>query len=199
MRALIMAGGAGSRLNLGEKPLVICGGRPMISYVIDAFREAGYEPVVAVTSRTPMTKNWCRAHDIDFCMAQGKGYIDDMVEVVTTLEETFPLFISVSDIPCITPIILRTIHERYVDSGKDACSTWVPASLMHINTGEEVCHEQIDNIMACPVGVNILQGDRIKDPQDELQLLLSDPRLAMNVNTRADLMRAEGFIMENRS
>jgi adenosylcobinamide-phosphate guanylyltransferase len=122
-----------------------------------------------------------------------------MVEVVTTLEETFPLFISVSDIPCITPQILRTIYERYVDSGKDACSTWVPASLMDINAGEVVCHEQIDNIMACPVGVNILQGDRIKEPQDELQLLVSDPRLAMNVNTRADLMRAEGFIMENRS
>ena len=199
MRALIMAGGTGSRLNLGEKPLVSCGGRPMISYVVDAFCDAGYEPLVAVTSRTPMTQNWCRAHGIAFILAPGKGYIDDMVEAVTALEETLPLFVSVSDIPCITPEILRTIHNRYVDSGKDACSTWVPASLLHINTGEEVCHEQIDNIMACPAGVNILQGDRIKDPQDELQLLLSDPRLAMNVNTRADLMRAEGFIMENRS
>ncbi len=112
MRALIMAGGAGSRLNLGEKPLVTCGGRPMISYVVDAFYDAGYEPFVAVTNHTPMTQNWCRIHDIDFCMAQGKGYIEDMVEVVTAFEETLPLFISVSDIPCITPQILRTIYDR---------------------------------------------------------------------------------------
>ena len=194
MRALIMAGGAGSRLNLGEKPLVMCGGRPMISYVVDAFCDAGYDPVVAVTSRTPMTQNWCRAHEITFCKAMGKGYIEDMVEVVTTLEETHPLFVSVSDIPCITPTILRTIHEHYTDSGKDACSTWVLASLMLNDFNEAVCHEKIDDFMACPVGVNILRGDRIKEPQDELQLLLSDPRLAMNVNTRADLIRAERFM-----
>ena len=41
MHALIMAGGSGSRLNLGEKPLILIGGRPMISYVIDAFLSAG--------------------------------------------------------------------------------------------------------------------------------------------------------------
>ncbi len=199
MRALIMAGGAGSRLNLGEKPLVSCGGLPMISYVVDAFCDAGYEPFVAVTARTPMTQNWCRAHEIAFCKAPGKGFIEDMVEVVTALEETLPLFVSVSDIPCITPTILRTIHDRYIDSGKDACSTWVPASLMHSDHKEAICHGQVENIMACPVGVNILRGDCIKEPQDELQLLLSDPRLAMNVNTRADLLRAEGFIRENRS
>jgi adenosylcobinamide-phosphate guanylyltransferase len=199
MRALIMAGGAGSRLNLGEKPLVTCVGRPMISYVVDAFSNAEYEPVVAITSRTPMTQNWCRAHDISFCMASGKGYIEDMVEVVTLLEETLSLFVSVSDIPCITPHILRTIYDRYIDSGKDACSTWVPASLMHSDLGETVCHEHVDNIVACPVGVNILRGDRITEPQEELQLLLSDPRLAMNVNTRADLVRAEGFIRETKS
>ena len=199
MRALIMAGGAGSRLNLGEKPLVMCGGRPMISYVVDAFCDAGYEPVVAVTSRTPMTQNWCRAHEIAFCKAHGKGYIEDMVEVVTALEEPLPLFVSVSDIPCITPTILRTIHDRYVDSGKDACSTWVPASLMHSDLGEAICQEQVDNITACPVGINILRGDRIKEPQDELQLLLSDTRLAMNINTRADLMRAEKFMTVNKT
>ena len=37
MRALIMAGGAGSRLNLGEKPLILINNRPMIGYVTDAF------------------------------------------------------------------------------------------------------------------------------------------------------------------
>jgi adenosylcobinamide-phosphate guanylyltransferase len=70
---------------------------------------------------------------------------------------------------------------------------------MHGNAGREACYEHIDTVIACPVGVNILRGDRIKEPQDELQLLLSDFRLAMNVNTRADLIRADGFIRENRS
>lgn len=41
MFALIMAGGAGSRLGLGEKPVVDVCGRPMIRYVLDAFDAEG--------------------------------------------------------------------------------------------------------------------------------------------------------------
>ena len=37
MHALIMAGGVGSRLERGEKPLILVRGKPMIAYVIDAF------------------------------------------------------------------------------------------------------------------------------------------------------------------
>jgi adenosylcobinamide-phosphate guanylyltransferase len=198
MRALIMAGGAGSRLNLGEKPLVSCCGRPMISYVVDAFIYAGHEPVVAVTSRTPMTHNWCRANGIASCSAKGNGYIEDMVEVVTALEETCPLFVSVSDIPCITSAILKTIGDNYVQSGKDACSTWVPASLVASGSGPDFYCQEINGITACPVGINILRGDRIKEPQDELQLLLIDPRLAVNVNTRADLAAADRLLTKDQ-
>jgi len=199
MHALIMAGGSGSRLNLGEKPLVMCGGRPMISYVVDAYCNAGYEPVVAVTTRTPMTQNWCRAHEIAWYRAQGKGYVEDMIEVVTALDEISPLFVSVSDIPCLTSHMIKTIFGRYVKSGKNACSTWVPASLVCHDTEPGCYYEVIDNVKACPVGVNILRGDKIRKQQDELQLLVSDPGLALNVNTRTDLMRAELFIRNGGS
>ena len=64
MHALIMAGGAGSRINLGEKPLVTVCGRPMIAYILDAFIKAGIYPVVATSSKTPMTMNWCRALEV---------------------------------------------------------------------------------------------------------------------------------------
>ena len=87
MRALIMAGGAGSRLNLGEKPLITLCGRPMIEYITDAFTAAGFEPVVAASMKTPMTVNWCRARGIAICKAEGKGYVEDMVESVLGLEE----------------------------------------------------------------------------------------------------------------
>jgi adenosylcobinamide-phosphate guanylyltransferase len=199
MHALIMAGGLGSRLNLGEKPLVMCGGRPMISYVVDAYSHAGYEPVVAVTARTPMTQNWCRAHEITCYRAKGKGYIEDMIEVVTALDDLRPLFVSVSDIPCLTPHMIETIYQRYIKSGKDACSTWVPVSLVCHDTKPGYCFEVIDNVKACPVGVNILTGDKIRKQQDELQLLISDPGLALNVNTRTDLMKAESFIRNGGS
>ena len=194
MYALIMAGGAGVRLNLGEKPLLMICGQPLISYVINAFEREGCTPVVATSPRTPMTVNWCRAHGIDFCKTEGAGYVDDMVSAVRMLEDEKPLFVSVSDIPCITSDIVHTISETYRSGGKDAASTWVPATL--VRSGHEAMpyREEIHGIMACPAGVNILRGDLITKSQDELQILLDEPRLALNVNTRADREDAEVFL-----
>jgi adenosylcobinamide-phosphate guanylyltransferase len=55
-------------------------------------------------------------------------------------------------------------------------------------------HKHVGDIEACPVGVNILRGDRIGSEQDEFPLLLDEPRLALNVNTREDLARTEAFL-----
>jgi adenosylcobinamide-phosphate guanylyltransferase len=194
MRALIMAGGAGSRLNLGEKPLILINNHPMIRYVVDAFTGAGCEVVVATSPRTPMTRNWCRVNGIDSYDAVGADYIPDMVETVQALAETKPLFVSVSDIPCIDAEIITTIRDAHIESGKDACSTWVPSKIVRSCRGGITYRAKIRDIEACPTGLNILKGDRITEPQDELQLVLADPRLAINVNTREDRTAAETFL-----
>jgi len=199
MYALIMAGGAGRRLNLGEKPLIMICGRPLISYVIDAFDGAGCKPVVATSFRTPMTMNWCRAHGIEFCKTDGEGYIEDMVDAVGMLHVEKPLFVSASDIPCITQDIIQGIDEVYRASEKDACSVWVPATLVKSCRDGMPYREEIQGITACPAGVNILRGDLIAQPQDELKVLLEELRLALNVNTKADLAEAEIFINKIRS
>ena len=194
MHALIMAGGSGSRLNLGEKPLILIGGRPMISYVIAAFSVAGFEPVVAVSPNTPMTMNWCRANGIAVCKADGCGFVEDMISAVRIIDERYPLFISVADIPCVTPDIIRTIAQAYYLSGKDGCSTWVPAGLVPSCRGDMPYRKTVNGTEACPAGINILRGDLIEQPQDELQLLLDEPGLSLNVNTPADRVRAEYFL-----
>ena len=161
MRALIMAGGAGSRLARGEKPLIPVCGRPMISYITDAFRFAGCEPIVVVSPKTPMTANWCRAQGIAVIRTGGNGYVDDMVQAVKDLDEDKPLIISVSDIPCITPGIITTIIRSYTDCGRDALSTWVPADNVQACRGGMPYREQIGGTDAFPAGVNILRGDII--------------------------------------
>jgi len=197
MLALIMAGGAGSRLARGEKPLSLVCGRPMISYITDAFRSAGCEPVVVVSPKTPMTANWCRAQDILVVRTGGDGYIEDMVSAVRNLDEETPLIISVSDIPCITPAIITTIRQSYHGCAKDALSTWVPAHLVKSCRRGMPYHEQIGGTDACPAGINILRGDDIGREQEEFALLLDEPRLALNINTREDLVRAEAFLLMN--
>ena len=194
MHALIMAGGSGSRLNLGEKPLIPIRGQPMIAYVINAFCSGGFDPVVAASAKTPMTMNWCRAQGIAFCKAEGRGYVEDMISAVETLDEQNPLFVCVSDIPCITAKVIRQIADAYHTSGKDACSAWVPADLVQSCRGSQSYREQVNGIEACPAGINILRGDLISQPQEELQVLLSEPGLALNMNTRADLAAAGEFI-----
>ena len=198
MRALIMAGGAGSRLNLGEKPLLLLNNQPMIRYIINAFWGAGCEVVVATSGKTPMTRNWCRAQKIDLYDAGGTDYIADMVEAIQALEEKQPLFVSAADIPCIDTGIITTIAEAYLASGKDACSTWVPSRTVTSCRGGLSYKKMIRETEACPAGLNILRGDCIAEPQDELQLVLDDPRLAINVNTRDDLRAAEDFLRKYR-
>ncbi len=197
MLALIMAGGEGSRLNLGEKPLVAVGGQPMIARVINAFQSYGCHVVVVASLKTPMTQNWCRVNGIDMIPADGTGYVEDMVAAVKDLGEEDPLFVSVSDLPCLQPCILETIHTAYRKSGMDACSTWIPLALVR-NHRDMQYVEQVDGTDACPAGINILRGDLIEEQQDEFRLLLSEPRLAHNVNTRPDLVFADSFLRHER-
>ena len=189
-----MAGGAGSRLGRGEKPLTLVCDRPMISYIIDAFRAAGCEPVIAVSQKTPMTSNWCRAHNTAVVQTGGHGYVEDMIMAVRHLDEERPLFISVADIPCINPGIITTIEKAYHTCRKDALSSWVPAARVFTCRGGMPYHQTINGIDSCPAGINILRGGAVGQEQEEYALLLDDPRLALNINTPEDLARTETFL-----
>ncbi|MDD1712497.1 MAG: NTP transferase domain-containing protein [Methanoregulaceae archaeon] len=194
MLALIMAGGAGTRLNLGEKPLVQICGQPMIEYIIHAFERADSEVIVIVSPGTPYTANWCRAHRISLITADGIGYIPDLIQAVEETGERNPLFTSVSDLPCLTPGTVAQIRRAYEHSGKDACSTWVPKRLCDQSGCRTTCVEEIEGEPASPAGINILRGNRIHDEQDELKLLMHQKELIFNINTREELMHAEQFL-----
>jgi len=118
MLALIMAGGKGSRLRMGEKPLVTICARPMLSYVIDAFEAAGHEVVVVASHRTPYTKNWCRARGVTLYEAEGLGYVEDIQAAAGDLgEEGIPFFTCVSDLPCLVPDIITS--SRMPGAGRE--------------------------------------------------------------------------------
>ncbi|MDK2974728.1 MAG: adenosylcobinamide-phosphate guanylyltransferase [Methanofollis sp.] len=190
MLALILAGGTGSRLNMGEKPLVQVCGKPMIEYAIEAFSAGGHRIVVVGSPNTPFTRNWCRVHGIDLYPATGRGYVEDIVEAVTEIGGEGPVFTSVSDLPCITAGIVERVTDIYLKVDTPALSTWVPASLCRGSALRRSYRESIRGISACPAGLNILQGDLIEEEQEEFRLLLEEPALALNVNTRDDLALA---------
>lgn len=187
-----MAGGAGTRLGLGEKPLVTIGGRPMISYVLSAFEHAGYDILIVASPRNPYTINWARVQGFECLRSSGHGYIRDLQETVKTIEESCPFFTCVSDLPCLTAGHITEIREKYETSGKEALSTWAPVPCERVRSAVSFV-ESINGVDSCPVGINIIRGDLIDRQQEEEKFLIMDPHLAYNVNTREDLEKVRHF------
>ncbi|MDD2473340.1 MAG: NTP transferase domain-containing protein [Methanoculleus sp.] len=199
MLALIMAGGEGSRLQMGEKPLVTVCERPMLTYVIDAFSSAGHEVVVIASHKTPFTKNWCRAQGVTLYEAEGVGYVEDIRAAVEDLgEEGTPVFTCVSDLPCLAPEIIAGVEDAWRRAGTPACSTWVPRALCEEHGCRTQYTETIDSIAACPAGINILTAGGLDAPEEELRLLLSDRRLVFNINTREELALVQDYLCRKR-
>lgn len=194
MLALILAGGGGTRLDLGEKPLVTIRGKPMIEYVIDAFAAAGHDVVVILSGKTPFTRNWCRARGITWLATSGAGYIEDIAEAAGLLGITGPFFTCVADLPCLRPDIIREIEARYRESGKEACSVWIPRDLAGMSGCRSSYTGTVQGITACPAGINILRGDLIDRAQDELALIIPEKDLAFNINTREELAHLRSLL-----
>ncbi|WP_292520736.1 NTP transferase domain-containing protein [Methanoculleus sp.] len=200
MLALIMAGGEGSRLRMGEKPLVTICAKPMLSYVIDAFASAGHDVVVVASHKTPFTKNWCRAQGITLYEAEGLGYVEDIRAAAIDLAEAgTPFFTCVSDLPCLAPEIITGVEDAWSRAGVPACSTWVPRELYREHGCRTQYMEVIDGIPACPAGINILTAGGLDGPEEELRLLLHDQRLVFNINTREELALVQGYLCRKRS
>lgn len=197
MLALIVAGGRGTRLNRGEKPLLRICDRPMIAYITDAFYAAGMEPVALLSPSVPQTANWCRANGITTFRATGAGYVEDIIECIQTLELAEPVMTSVSDIPCVTPAIITTVLDAYRKAGTDACSVWVPAAFSLERGTVPAYVQQIEGVDAVPCGLNILHGAKIGREQEEVSILMDSPRLAVNVNTPEDIAAAEGILLSD--
>lgn len=190
MPGLILAGGSGSRLGLGEKPLVRVHDQPMLWYVVRAFVEAGEEVIVVTTRKTPYTANWCRAQGIETVLTGGAGYIDDIAEAADALDLDVPFFTCGADLPCLTGAVIRSVASAHLQSGRPACSTWVPVALREVRGYSVHSSMLIDQTLVTPAGLNILDGSLMDREQEELQIICADPALVCNVNTRNDLLLA---------
>ena len=192
-----MAGGAGSRLDMGEKPLVKISGIPMLQFVTDAFTGAGHEILVVTSDLVPMTKNWCRAKGFETFNASGQGYIEDLLECIRDISISGPVFSCVSDLPGLSPDIVKTVLKTYIDQGRPALSVWVPEKYFTDAGCTPSYTEPVDGCSSCPVGLNIIDASMPDDEQEEYRLLLRSPELTFNVNCRKDFESFLNFQKKN--
>ncbi len=195
MDALVMAGGKGSRLNRGEKPLVRLFGRPLIEYVIscltDSLAVSEGRILVATTNNVPLTGRWARERELEVVETAGKGFVPDMVEAVKHAGVKEPILVIMADLPLVTPDLIDQIIEIYDQRPEPALSTHTP---LHLHTRMGRRPDTLFNYqgqLIVPSGINILEGANIRDEQEDYHLIMERIELALNVNVAEDLKLCE--------
>jgi adenosylcobinamide-phosphate guanylyltransferase len=193
--ALVMAGGKGSRLRMGEKPLVKLFGRPLIDYVVSALLDSSVDRIfVAVTENVPMTEGWARKRELTVTVTSGKGFVADMVEAVEKAGVTEPILIIMADLPLVTPDLIDEIIDTYEERPEPALSTHTPLDL-HRRLGRRPDSLfNYRNQLIVPSGINILDGADIREEQEDYHLIMERIELAVNVNMVEDLKLCESVI-----
>lgn len=193
--ALVMAGGKATRMNSAvEKPLLDVGGKPMIQRVVEALsRSDGVDRIViAVTENTPQTTRMASELKCDVVLTPGEGYGSDMRYAIKGHRLHDTLVVS-ADLPFITPEIVSRVISRFRSSRKPALAT-----MTTIDTCRELGLKpqyvfEIDGRSLVPIGINMIDGLRVDEPQLEEEILVMESKeLVLNVNTPQDLELARG-------
>ncbi len=201
MDAIIMAGGMGKRLGKDEKPLTPLCGKPLIHYVLDALLcSKNIERIYVATSpRVEKTVSWLsgfvKMHDrVNILQTPGKGFVKDMILAVEKAGIRGQVFIMMADLPLVTPQLIDRIIEKYGRVNTAALSVHMKLDVF-TRLGlrpDTVFHKNGDFIVPC--GINILDAGRIRDEQQDYNLILEEEVLALNVNKRDDLETCERYL-----
>jgi adenosylcobinamide-phosphate guanylyltransferase len=124
----------------------------------------------------------------------GEGFVNDLVYAVKKARIKGQVFVIMADLPLVTSELIDMIIEKYYEIKTPALSVHMkldvftklglrPDTVFHRNGGFIV-----------PCGINILDAERIKEEQEDYNLILEDKGLALNVNTQKDLEACERYL-----
>jgi adenosylcobinamide-phosphate guanylyltransferase len=190
-----MAGGRGSRLKMGEKPMVTLFGKALIDYVTMALEDCSVERIlVATTENVPKTRIWAKERGLEAVDTPGMGFVADMIYAIKYAAIKKPILIIMADLPLVTPDIIDEVIGIYEERPEPALSTHTPLRL-HSRLGRrpDSLFNYQGNLIV-PSGINILDGADIEREQEDYHLILERIELAVNVNVTEDLMLCEKII-----
>lgn len=174
MKAIIMVGGKGKRLNLDiEKPLIKIRGRTILERTVDVLKNAGINKIfVAVTNATPKTKIKAEELKVRIVQTPRKGYVKD----IQYLMKKFKEFLVVSaDLPFLSPKLIRDVITKYKEIKQ-------PVSVVVLKKDYEKMGFTPTTIINgfVPIGVNIVAkgGD---------YFYVTKGKATININTKKEL------------
>ncbi len=196
IRAIVMAGGRGTRLKVDvEKPLFKLHEKPLIKYVLDNLSSSKLveDVVIGVSHHTPKTTDYLDSLDFKILNTPGVDYLNDLSYILTFFEsestEDILLFIN-ADLPFISSKTIDFVLTSYLKSNKESLSTQVPVEIFK-KLNLKYSYE-FNGVV--PAGLNVLKS--VNKIQDECQLILPKIELALNINTLKDSVVAEKFYQD---
>jgi adenosylcobinamide-phosphate guanylyltransferase len=197
--ALIMAGGKGTRFGGDtEKPMADFMGKTIIRRVIEATKESKKiaETYVAVTANTPKTAKETKKVSVKVIKTDGKGYHEDLQQAIKIANLTCPVLIISADIPLLTGEFLDEIITKYIESGKPALTVMVPEETFQDYGLSAVSLYEYNGNMYAVSGVNIMDGKRILEEQEQKVVFTSRPEAVFTVNSKKDLQAAKNYFQQ---
>lgn len=197
MDAIVMAGGMGRRLGKDEKPLTLLSGKPMISYVLEALLRSKYiqRIFVATSPKVRKTNEWLKKmRRIEIIQTPGKGFVNDMIYAVEKAGIKGNVFVTMADLPLVTTQLIDKIIEKHNEINTPALSVHIRLEMCtRLGLRPDVVFHK-NNGLIVPCGINILDANRIREEQEDYNLILDEEELVLNVNTQEDLAVCERYL-----
>ena len=199
--ALIMAGGKGTRFGGDtEKPMAQFIGKPLIRRVIEATKESKRiaETYVAVTSYSPKTAKEAAEASVKVVETDGQGYHADLQQAVQDANLKCPVLIISADLPLLNGEFLDEIIEEYEESGKPALTVLIPEEAFREYGVSAVSLFEHDGKMYAVSGINIIDGQRILEEQEQEVIVSRRPEAVFTVNSSKDLESAKNYLLRTK-
>ena len=199
--ALIMAGGKGTRFGGDtEKPMAQFMGKPLIRRVIEATKESKRiaETYVAVTSYSPKTAQEAAEATVKIVETDGQGYHADLQQAIQDANLKCPVLIVSADLPLLNGEFLDEIISRYEESGKPALTVLIPEEAFREYDVSAVSPYEHEGKMYAVSGINIIDGQRILEEQEQEVIVSSRPEAIFTVNSSKDLESAKNYLLRTK-
>jgi adenosylcobinamide-phosphate guanylyltransferase len=199
--ALIMAGGKGTRFSGDtEKPMAQFEGKPLIRRVIEAAKESERvtEIIVAVTTISPNTAQEAKKTGVKVIETDGRGYHEDVQQAVQEANIQCPVLIVSADIPLLTGEFLDEIIGKYELLDKPALTVLIPEEALTehgLSAASPYVHKGKTYAVS---GINIIDGRRINEEQEQEVVVSSRPEAVFTVNSVEDLAAAKKYALRNK-
>ncbi|MGH2836220.1 MAG: molybdenum cofactor guanylyltransferase [Solirubrobacteraceae bacterium] len=176
--AVILAGGRGSRIG-GHKALVLLGGRPLISYPIDAAQAAGLAVVVVAKATTNLPPL-----DIPLLLEPDEP-THPLLGIITALEH----HAAVIAIPCDMPLLRSAELAALAAMPDDLATLWPNQPFPSLY--RRALLPQLREALEANQPMRAMQAQPLLAPASATS---NDSAAQISVNTAADVARAEALL-----